>query len=260
VAGLLATGLMALACTSSGARRLEPVGRAGGPGTGTGTGPGMGLGMGPGIAAAPQVDRLADPADDVLVEQRLYRLVYDGGEGRVSLRVVLRLTAGVRYQMVVSDIAGRTLWGIDHYPEMTFLADHRERSYCVASPDLPLSSLHPDEVSLDALPRVLAGELPVAVPADAGDDFTDAAGSHWRRSVDDGGALRSWTLFDADGPAVWWTRQEGGGILSRRGGEQYRWTLVVAEPAGGAPPGIVPAGFTDTDCYRTPCFDGGCDD
>jgi hypothetical protein len=227
--GLLAPGLLAVACAS-------------------------GLPRPPAPAPAAPVPAPVDAA--AAVEQRLYRLVYDGGEGRVGLRVVLRTTAGPRYQIAVSDVAGRRVWGLDYDSERTILVDHRERLFCVAGPDLRFTDVHPEELPLAALPRVLRGELPVEVPVEmpdaagattTGDDFQDAAGRLWRRQLADG-VLHGWTLFDDGGPALWWTRQADGGILSRRGGEQYRWTEVVVEPAAGQLPDIVPAGFAEGTC------------
>jgi hypothetical protein len=202
--------------------------------------------------APPSSEPVAPPADAVeqpaqAVEQRLYRLVLDRGEGRVSLRVVLRATDGPRYQIAVSDVAGRAVWGLDFAPGRSVLVDHRERLFCVEGSDVHLTEVHPEEVPLAALPRILRGELPVEPPADAGASFRDAQGRRWGRTLD-GETLRAWTLYDAAGPAVWWTRDEEGGILSRRGGEQYRWVEVVAEPAAGPLPDIVPAGFTEGVC------------
>ncbi len=187
-------------------------------------------------------------AEEVIASrQSLYRLSYDGGEGRVGLRVVLREALGERFQLTASDLAGRTVWGLDHRRDRVVLVDHRERRYCVTDPGFALDDLHPKELPLMALPRVLAGQLPVPAPADAQEEWTDAAGGRWRATYDDD-EISGWLLSDDKGPAVWWTRQRNGGILSRRGGEQYRWTLIVSEEIRQALRDPVPAGFEEGVC------------
>ena len=75
----------------------------------------------------------------------------------------------------------------------------------------------------------------------------DAAGRRYR-AVYDAGEVVAWSLLDDNGPALWWTRQGDGGILSRRGGEQYRWTRVVTEPSNQPLREIIPEGFTEGVC------------
>ena len=185
-------------------------------------------------------------AEETAGEQRLYRLTYDGGIGRVSLRVVLRTTGSERFQIAVSDIVGRQVWGLDFRPGRSVLVDHRERKFCVSGSGLRLDDIHPQELPLAALPRVLAGELPVD-PGSAVDEFEDEAGRRWRMSYE-AGRLTSWSLVNADGPTLWWIRQKDGGILSRRGGEQYRWTTLVVEPSAQPLREIIPEGYAEGAC------------
>lgn len=179
-------------------------------------------------------------------EQRLYRLTYDGGGGRVSLRVVLRTSESQRFQIAVSDITGRQVWGLDFQGGRAVLVDHREKMFCVSGPDLHLDGVHPQELPLSALPRVLAGEPPVN-PGSAVDEFEDEAGRRWRMRYE-AGKLTAWSLVTADGPTLWWMRQKDGGILSRRGGEQYRWTGLVVEPSAQPLREIIPAGYIEGVC------------
>jgi hypothetical protein len=191
------------------------------------------------------------PAEDVFGEQRLFRMTYDGGGGRLSLRVVLRTAGLSRFQVAVTDIAGRKVWGLDYHPDRATLVDHREKMFCVSGPGLRLTDVHPMELPLEALPRVLDGMLPVAAveaSEDSGhEELVDAAGRRYRVAYE-GAELVGWTLLDEDGPAVWWTRQVDGGILSRRGGEQYRWARVVVEPRTQPLRNIVPEGFVEGVC------------
>jgi len=185
-------------------------------------------------------------------EQHLFRLTYDGGEGRASLRVVLRTTSTDRYQVGVSDVAGRKVWALDYSATRSVLVDHREKTFCVSGPDLRLSEVHPDELPLSALPRVLRGELPIETDSDAleaagGAGYLDTAGRKWKATLE-AGVLASWTLSDGEGPSVWWIRQGDGGILSRRGGEQYRWSRIVSEPTDEPLADIVPEGFREGFC------------
>lgn len=181
-------------------------------------------------------------------EQALYRLIHDGGEGRTSLKVVLRRALGPRFQLVFSDVAGRRVWSLDHSPEAVTLVDHRAGVYCIEGPDLRLPEVHPQELPLAVIPRVLAGLLPVDPGPDSEDgEFVDPAGRRWRASSD-GGKLMAWSLLDGGGPSLWWTRDREGGILSQRGGVQYRWQLIVREASSEPLRDIVPAGFDKGTC------------
>jgi hypothetical protein len=185
-------------------------------------------------------------AGQVAVAQYLYRLTYDGGGGRISLRVVLRTTDSERFQMAVSDITGRQVWGLDFQSGRSVLVDHREKIFCVSGSGLRLDAVHPQELPLEALPRVLAGEPPVD-PGAPVEEFEDAAGRRWRLSYE-AEELSSWSLVTDDGPTLWWIRQTDGGILSRRGGEQYRWTTLVVEPSTQPIRDIIPDGYAEGVC------------
>ena len=87
----------------------------------------------------------------------------------------------------------------------------------------------------------------LAIAAAGVDGFIDSAGRRWRASHESG-VLVSWSLYDEEGPSVWWIRQRGGGILSRRGGQQYRWTKIVSEPTDQPFADVVPEGFAEGSC------------
>ncbi len=132
------------------------------------------------------------------------------------------------------------------------IVDHRARTFCSTRerpriPEVILATLPPE-----VLPRVLRGALPVEPPGGVGGaeelDFTDGDGNRWTATLD-GGEVASWTLWENAAPAVWWSRQPRGGILSHRDGAQFRWRLTVAEPL--ADPDLtleVPAGYLPADC------------
>ncbi len=194
----------------------------------------------------PAAGASASPSAVGEIRQSLYRLTYDGGDGRVSLRVVLR-ERGDAFQLTAADIAGRTVWGIDHRDGRVLLIDHRERRFCEVDPSYSLVEVHPSELPLTALPRVLDGRLPVPPPEPGAEVWTDGGGATWSAEAGDGGPL-GWTLYDGDEPVVWWQRTDDGGILSRRTGEQYRWRLAAREAVRAAWPDPVPDGFIRAVC------------
>jgi hypothetical protein len=177
-------------------------------------------------------------------------LTFDSGEGRTTLKVVVRVAASGRFQIVFSDLAGRRVWSLDYQGDQSILVDHRSNTYCVGGPELQVPDVQPVELPLAAVPRVLAGQLPVTGPGTgpgAEDDFVDQRGRRWR-AVYRGEDLVSWVLFDDLGASLWWQADREGGILSRRGGEQYRWNLVVSEPSAEPLRDVVPAGFDEGEC------------
>ncbi len=197
------------------------------------------------------------PANPAAAEarQRLYRVQYDGPAGHGGLRLVLRLAAPERFQIAASDSLGRAVWSLDHAPGTAALVDHRERLYCVTDSDLRMPEVALAPLPLTALPRVLAGRLPVPPPAGtdpAEPDWRDGQGRRWTARLEESEPA-SWTLWEEGEPRLWWLRQPRGGILSHRDGSQFRWRGVVDEPlAGGS---LTP--FTPPDGYeRGACVDG----
>ena len=211
-----------------------------------------------GAPSAGQPPRAADNAalaplpDEALGTQRLYRVRYQGAEGGGGLRLVLRLAAADRFSLAASDSFGRAVWTLALAASETTVVDHRLSEYCATGADVrvPEAALAPLPVSM--LPSVLLGRLPVSSGrAAAGDelDLVDSAGRRWTARNDEDG-LASWTLWDEGEPSLWWLAQgRSGGVLSHRGGSQFRWREGAVEPlAEGAELLEPPAGYSRVDC------------
>lgn len=203
----------------------------------------------------------AAPAWELRAEQvgsqHLFRVSYDGPEGRGGLRITLRLAAPERFYLSAADQFGRAQWSLDFEAGRVRVLDHRRQVACeygeqVALPEIALSPL-----PAAALPRLLLGRLPAAPeppapPAGASWDFRDADGRRWTATVEPDGAVARWTLWQEAEPVLWWRRQDLGGMLSHRAGVQYRWRRSVSEPLREALPAFaVPPGYTFGDCDAT---------
>ena len=188
-----------------------------------------------------------------LATQRLFRVRYDGPEGEGGLRLVLRLAGVGRYTVQTSDRLGRSLWSLEVAAEGHLLVDHRGETFCRAPGEVTLPEVALAPLPLRSIPRVLLGYSPVVggrePPASgAGDEVVDPEGRRWTLVRGEEG-LKSWTLWSAGEPLVWWLRQPGGGILSHREGVQFRWRQVVREPLEGPLQGVVvPPGYRETVC------------
>lgn len=184
--------------------------------------------------------------------QSLFRVQYDGPEGDGGLRLVMRIETSQRFQLSATDSLGRAVWSVDVEPAEAVLVYHREKAYCVTSGEvrLPETALAP--LPLRSLPRVLLGDVPVPA-ADRGltfsqGGFVDAAGRRWSARTN-GEAPTAWTLYDPDGPLLWWTAQGKGGILSHREGVQFRWRRSVRENLTETLSTLpVPAGYERRSC------------
>ncbi len=189
--------------------------------------------------------------------QRLFRLHYDGPEGEGTLRLVLRLESPSRYRLVISDRLGRSLFTLDAAPSGGLLLDHRQALACPLAAGVRLEGLPIEPLSVQALPAVLLGRLP-SLPAHGRSresstgalEFRDGAGRRWSARLGDGGQVRSWTLWQAGEPALWWRSNDGQAFLSdRRRGAQASWREVGREPlAEPLPPPAVPEGFAAGEC------------
>jgi hypothetical protein len=195
---------------------------------------------------------LAPIPDEALDSQRLYRVRYEGPGGGGGLRLVLRVAAADRFSIAASDPFGRAVWSLSLAASETLVVDHRRAEYCTTGADVrvPEAALAPLPVGM--LPSVLLGRLPVSPGASESADeleLIDREGRRWTaRFV--GGELASWTLWDDSSPSLWWLAQgRGGGVLSHRGGSQFRWRETAAEPlAAGAEVLEPPAGYSLVDC------------
>ncbi len=108
--------------------------------------------------------------------------------------------------------------------------NHRERFTCVAGSELRIPELALRPLPLEAVPRVLAGEVPLPPPAGVDDpsDWTDPSGRRWTLRREQG-ELRGWTLWVDDEPRLAWLAQPRGGVLSHLDGSQFRWREVARE-------------------------------
>ncbi|MEO1368759.1 MAG: hypothetical protein AAFX50_16410 [Acidobacteriota bacterium] len=172
---------------------------------------------------------------DAYPSQRLYRVSYQGPEGKASFRLTLYLVADGRYRMEAADTLGRRAWslGVEPGSRAVFL-DHRNELYCTAAGGAEQSFLPIAHLPLGQLPQLILGRIP-ATPATelaqgAGKvSFRDASGQLWNAEAT-AGELSWWSLID-DGDAVaWWRRMDERLVFSdRRGGQQVTWREQVAE-------------------------------
>lgn len=170
--------------------------------------------------------------DESLETQRLFRVRYEGQEGRGGMKLVLKLASETWFQVSTSDALGRPLWSLQAREGESLLIDHRGRQFCsgeqVRLPDPVLEAM-----PWESLPRVLLGFLPtmpdtiVQSSAEA-IEFQSFDGRRWTARLDSGRPL-SWVLWEADRPVLWWSRQADGGLLSHRQGIQIKWREVVGE-------------------------------
>ncbi len=195
--------------------------------------------------------------------QRLYRVGYQGPEGKLGLRLTLYLVGPSDFRMDAADGVGRRVFSLEvrssaaaagAAPTALWL-DHRNKVYCRLSPsglprDLPLANL-----PLEALPRLLLGVMPAPPASELAEhggklSFRDAAGQEWSGSVGAGGRLEAWTLSEAGQPIAWWQRQPSETIYSdRRAGLQVRLEEHVVEPLKARPsPLLVPEGYLESAC------------
>ncbi len=188
-------------------------------------------------------------AEDEANTQRLFRVRYQGPEGAGGLRLVLRLAAADRFSLAASDTLGRPVWSLGFAEERTLVVDHRRREVCATGADVrvPEAALAP--LPIDMLPIVLLGRLPVAAAeTDGAVDLLDRQERRWTARMAEGRPL-SWTLWSAGEPSLWWLAQPDGGVLSHRGGSQFRWRQSVVEPLGAGLETLEPPdGYPEVDC------------
>ncbi len=183
-------------------------------------------------------------------QQTLFRAHYRGPRGDGSFRLVLRLSDPSRYELSASDVLGRPLWTLAVGEGEALYLDHRAARACRLAGEVRLPDLGLPALALSAVPALLLGRLPAApVEPAASGSYRDGFGRRWTFTLRDGEPA-SWTLWDGERPALAWTRQSGGAVLSaRREGAQLRWQTSRREPLGAPPPPPrVPSGFTSGGC------------
>lgn len=194
------------------------------------------------------------PADSYAT-QSLYRVRYDGPEGRLSFKLTLYLVDKNRFRMRAADGLGRKLWdlAVDADDQALWL-DHRNKEYCEARGASRLAIVPLARLPLVALPRLLLGRMP-APPASelkrsaVGVAFRDARGQLWNGGLEDG-RLLWWTLVENGQAVTWWRQEDGEGIFTDLVGHQKLiWREVVHEALRNSPgPLRVPEPYREGAC------------
>lgn len=190
------------------------------------------------------------------MSQHLYRISYQGPEGKLSFKLTLYFGDATRFRMDGADTVGRRLFSLELQTGGAALwLDHRNEEYCrLAAADLP-RALPLARLPLEALPRLLFGRMPatpagqLSLEADKV-SYLDAAGRSWNGVLDAEGRLASWTVKEGEESVAWWTRQGGEGIYSdRKAGLQVRIVEQVAEKLATLPaPIVIPEKYRENVC------------
>ena len=168
--------------------------------------------------------------------QRLYRIQYEGPEGKVGLKLTLYLSTSDHYRMDAADSLGRRVWSLAVEPgdRATWL-DYRKKLYCRVYAAGEQEFVPIAHLPLASLPNLILGRLPAhphgeVQEGDGKISYRDARGQTWNAQQGPDGRLQWWSLL-LDGEAVaWWRFAEGENIFSdRRGGQQVRWSEQVRE-------------------------------
>jgi len=189
---------------------------------------------------------------EALGTQRLFRVRYEGQDGRGGMKLVLRLSSESTFEVLTSDALGRPLWSLQTSEMETLLIDHRARVFCRASevrlPDPVLAAM-----PWQSLPRVLLGYLPTKparIERRTTDeiDFRGEDGRRWTSRLATG-QPSSWVLWEEDRPVLWWSRQGEGGMVSHRQGIQIKWREIVSEPLLDPVAELqIPSGYQVSEC------------
>ena len=180
--------------------------------------------------------------------QRLLRIRYQGEDGEVGFRTVLRVSDPEHFQMRAVDLIGRPLWGLQYaHPEIHFI-NYREKLDCRTVEPVVINEMALEYLPVSELPAVLIGRLPrplFATRLGAEERFVDDLGRRWSVSRD-GPSISGWTLWNEGRPLLWVRRITGGGMLSHREGSQFRWRETLVEPMDEVPPALEPPARTRT--------------
>ncbi|MEM1206391.1 MAG: hypothetical protein AAGN66_24375 [Acidobacteriota bacterium] len=216
-----------------------------------------GVGELPGLPRVRAAD--SDPwriPETAMPTQRLYRVEYQGPEGKASFRLTLYLQAPQVYRMEASDSLGRRVWSLEVDPEGKALwLDHRREVLCRAFGAGEQSFVPLAHLPLASLPRLVLGLLPTDPEEDLrrADDgrlsYLDGLGRRWSGGSE-GGRLAWWSLAEGDEAVAWWKRTGDENVFSdRRGGQQVRWREQVAEPMTGSLEALeVPKDYREGSC------------
>lgn len=187
--------------------------------------------------------------------QRLFRVKYEGPEGRLGFKLTLYLVGEERFRMRAADGLGRRIWELDvgDDDEAVWL-DHRNEKYCMLAAASDVAVVPLARLPLVALPKLLLGQLPAAPASDlqltkASVYYRDGLGQLWNGGLTNG-HLDWWTLVDHGEATTWWRRDgEESVFVDLRGEQQLRWREIVREPLAEAPaPLAIPEGYEDAEC------------
>ncbi len=169
--------------------------------------------------------------------QRLLRVRYQGQDGEVGFRTVLRVSDPTHFQMRAVDLIGRPLWGIEYADPEVYFINYREKLDCRTAEPIAIHEMALEFLPVAELPAVLLGRLPRPLfarrPGDE-EGLVDDLGRRWSVSRD-GPSISGWTMWREGRPLLWFRRVAGGGILSHREGSQFRWRETLVEPLDEAP-------------------------
>lgn len=173
---------------------------------------------------------------DAYPTQRLYRVKYEGPEGRAAFKLTLYLEGERQFRMQAADGLGRRIWELDvDRNDQALWLDHRGKRYCAAPGASQLAIVPLARLPLVALPKLLLGQLPATPASDLerGDGtvyFRDLRGRLWNGGLSDG-RLEWWTQVEAGEAVTWWRREGDESVfVDLRGEQQVRWREVVREP------------------------------
>ncbi len=187
--------------------------------------------------------------------QRLYRVKYDGPDGRVGFKLTLYLEAETDFRMRAADSLGRKVWdlAVGGDDEALWL-DHRNKQYCVAPGASHLAIVPLARMPLVSLPKLLLGQLPAAPASELQQDevsvhYRDLRGQLWNGGLADG-RLQWWKLVEAGEAVTWWRRDGDESVfVDVRGDQQLRWREMVREPLVALPaPLAIPEKYKKAAC------------
>ncbi len=195
---------------------------------------------------------------DATPTQRLYRVHYQGPEGKVSFKLSTYLERPDRFRLQASDPLGRKLWALAVAGDGRALwLNHRDKSFCHTDSKSGLVFIPLTRLPLEAVPRLLLGRLPEPPHQEPLRNATDISyrdplGREWTAALDTDGSPLRWRLLEGGEPVAWWQRGVGAGeslYSDRRGRQQVRWREVVREPFTGAMPETeIPSGYRPARC------------
>lgn len=167
--------------------------------------------------------------------QRLYRVKYQGPEGKAGFKLTLYLGGADHYRMAAADSLGRKLWSLEvDGKDRALWLNHRRKEYCETRGAAGLVVVPLANLPLIALPKLLLGRVP-GVPVaylERGERhlaYLDLRGQKWTAVLAEDG-LEWWSLEDSGETVAWWRRDGDGGSFSNpAGGQVASWQEIVRE-------------------------------